>query len=140
MRLENDPYKGGANESYQLVYHFMCLFCVESLNKFNDVLDEKEYWDELENTRFEESISCQYCNRLFFDKQKKKRHIEIVHKRNPDFLYSCNDCSKAYGSKQALRYHMDRIHEEVNLEIPCDICEKTKFGCSYERGTQEFEI
>ena len=113
------------HESYHLVYHFMCLFCVESLNKFNDVLDEKEYWDELENTRFEESISCQYCNRLFFDKQKKKRHIEIVHKRNPDFLYRCNDCSKAYGSKQALGYHMNRIHEEVNLEIPCDICEKT---------------
>ena len=113
------------HESYHMVYHFMCLFCMESLNKFNDILDEKEYWDELENTRFEESISCQYCNRLFFDKQKKKRHIEIVHKQNPDFLYSCNDCSKAYGSKQALRYHMDRIHEEVDLEIPCDICEKT---------------
>ena len=113
------------HESYHLVYHYMCLFCVESLTKFNDILGEEEYWDELDETRFEESISCKFCNRLFFDKQKKERRIEIVHNQNSDFLFSCSDCSKAFGSKQALEYHMDRIHEEVNLDIPCDICEKT---------------
>ena len=56
----------------------MCLFCVESLTKFNDILGEEEYWEELDETRFEESISCKFCNRPFFDKQKKERRIEIV--------------------------------------------------------------
>ena len=112
------------HESYHLVYHFMCLFCTESLNKFNYILDEEEYWEELDETRFEETISCKFCNRLFFDKQAKERHIEIVHNQNPDYLFSCTDCSKAFGSKQALNYHMESIHQEVNLGILCGICEK----------------
>ena len=113
------------HESYHLVYHYMCLFCRESLSKFRNIMSEKEYWEELDERRFEETISCQFCKRLFFDEQKKKRHIEIVHNKNPDYLYSCDECSKAFGSKQALRYHIANIHEEVNLEIPCGICEKT---------------
>ena len=112
------------HESYHLVYHYTCLFCRESLRKFDYIMSEKEYWEELDEQRFLENVSCQYCCRIFFDKQKKDRHIEIIHKKNPDFLYNCNDCSKAFGSKQALRYHTETIHEKVNLQIPCGVCEK----------------
>ena len=115
------------HESYHLVYHYMCIFCRESLHKFKNIMSEKEYWDELEETRYEETISCQYCSRMFFDKQKKDRHIEIVHKENPDYLFKCNEseCGRAFGSKQALNYHIERFHEQKDLNIPCQICEKT---------------
>ena len=113
------------HESYHLVYHYMCLFCIESLTKFKNIMSEKEYWEQLDETRYEETISCKFCHRLFFDKQKKERHIEIVHNKNPDYLYACDDCSKAFGSKQALKYHIESVHEKLNLEIPCDVCEKT---------------
>ena len=75
--------------------------------------------------RFEETISCQYCFRMFFDKQKKERHIEIVHKKNPDYLFGCEACERSFGSKQALNYHIESFHGKVNLEIPCTICEKS---------------
>ena len=113
------------HESYHLIYHYMCLFCVESLTKFKDIVSEKEYWEQLDEIRYEETISCKFCNRMFFDKQKKERHIQIVHNKNPDYLYACEDCSKAFGSKQALQYHVESIHEKINLQIPCSICEKT---------------
>ena len=113
------------HESYHFVYHYMCIFCRESLSKFKNVLSEKEYWENLDETRYEETISCQYCSRMFFDKQKKERHVKIVHEKNPDFLFSCNDCDRAFGSKQALKYHIESFHEEIDLEIPCTICEKS---------------
>ena len=113
------------HESYHLVYHYMCLFCRESLGKFKTILSEKVYWDNLEETRYRETVSCRYCSRLFFDKQKKERHIEIVHKKNPEYLFGCSVCSRAFGSKQALQYHVESFHEQINLEIPCTICEKS---------------
>ena len=60
------------------------------------------------------------------NKQKKDRHIEIVHKENPDYLFKCNEseCGRAFGSKQALNYHIESFHEQKDLNIPCQICEK----------------
>ena len=113
------------HESYHLVYHYMCIFCRESLLKFKNITSEKEYWENFDEMRFEETISCQYCFRMFFDKQKKERHIEIVHKKNPDYLFGCEACERSFGSKQALNYHIESFHGKVNLEIPCTICEKS---------------
>ena len=93
------------HESYHFTYHFLCLFCRNSLEKFQEFTSEQEYWDNFEETRFQETISCCYCNRLFFDQYKKKRHIEIVHKENPNYIFPCSDCQKVFGSKQALGYH-----------------------------------
>ena len=114
------------HESYHLVYHYMCIFCRESLHKFKNIVSEKEYWDKLEETRYEEIFSCQYCSIMFFDKQKKDRHIEIVHMKNPDYLFNCNEleCGRAFGSKQALSYHIESFHEQKDLNILCQICEK----------------
>ena len=98
--------------------------CAESLTKFKDIISEKEYWEQLDEIRYEETISCKFCNRILFDKQKKERHIQIVDNKNPDYLYACDDRSKAFGSKQALQYHVESILEKVNLQIPCSICEK----------------
>ena len=78
------------HESYHLIYHYMCLFCNESLDRFKDILTEKPYWELFDERRFEESISCHYCSKMFFNKESKQRHIEIVHKDNPDFLVGCN--------------------------------------------------
>ena len=113
------------HESYHLVYHYMCLFCRESLLKFKNILTDETYWEKFDETRFEEKASCHFCNRMFFDKQTKQRHIEIVHNKNPDVLFKCNECDRAFGSRQALNYHIDSYHENVDLGLMCGICEKT---------------
>lgn len=113
------------HESYHLIYHYMCLFCVESLHKFKNILTDQDYWEAFDERRFEEKISCHFCSRMFFDKQTKQRHIEIVHNQNPDVLFKCNECSRAFGSKQALNYHIKTYHEEIDLGLMCEICEKT---------------
>ena len=113
------------HESYHLIYHYMCLFCRESLHKFKNILTEKGYWDNFDERRFEEKVSCHFCSRMFFDKQKKQRHIEIVHNKNPNVLFKCNECSRAFGSKQALNYHIDTYHEDVDLGLMCGVCEKS---------------
>ena len=113
------------HESYHLIYHYMCLFCRESLHKFKNITSEKEYWDEFEETRFQEESSCHFCLKLFFDDQKKKRHIEIVHNKNPDFLLTCRNCELSFGSKLALVYHQETYHDHIDLKLPCQICEKT---------------
>ena len=113
------------HESYHLIYHYNCLFCLESLQKFKNIVTNKDYWDIFDERRFEEKVSCHFCSKIFFDKQKKMRHIEIVHKENPEYLFKCNQCSRAFGSKQALNYHIDSYHEEVDLGLVCGICEKT---------------
>ena len=115
------------HKSYHLVYHYMCLFCRESLHKFRNITSENQYWDEFEKRRFEEMSSCHFCLKLFFDEHKNDRHIEIVHNKNPDFLFKfkCNDCLRSFGSKQALTYHSETFHDHVDLKIPCQICEKT---------------
>ena len=111
------------HESYHLVYHYMCIFCRESLHKFRNITSEKEFWDEFEERRFEEESSCHFCLRLFFDEPKKKRHIEIVHNKNPDFLFKCKDCIRSFGSKQSLKYHLETFHDHVDMKLPCEICE-----------------
>ena len=113
------------HESYHFAYHFLCLFCRSSLEKFQEFTSEQEYWDYFEESRFQETISCCYCNRLFFDQINRKRHIQIVHKENPDYLFPCSDCQKVFGSKQALGYHNKTFHEQVDNQIACGICEKT---------------
>ena len=113
------------HESYHFIYHYMCLFCLESLNRFKHILTNEDYWEAFDERRFQEKVSCHFCSRLFFDKQKRQRHIEIVHKKNPDFLFVCKECSRAFGSKQALNYHINSFHEEINLGLICGICEKS---------------
>ena len=113
------------HESYHLIYHYNCLFCIESLQNFKNIVTEKDYWDNFDGRRFDEKVSCQFCSRIFFDKQKKQRHIEIIHSQNTEFLFKCKECDRAFGSKQALNYHIDSYHEEVDLGLLCGICEKT---------------
>lgn len=113
------------HESYHLIYHYMCLFCRESLHKFKNILTDQDYWEAFDERRFEEEISCHFCSRMFFDKQTKQRHIEIIHTQNPDVLFKCSECSRAFGSKQALNYHIKTYHEEIDLGLMCGICEKT---------------
>ena len=62
------------HESYHLIYHYMCLFCNESLDRFKDILTEKDYWELFDERRFEESISCHYCSKMFHNKESKQRH------------------------------------------------------------------
>ena len=37
----------------------------------------------------------------------------------------CNDCDKYFGSNQAINYHQIIEHQQINLELPCSICDKT---------------
>jgi hypothetical protein len=60
------------HESYHLVYHYMCLFYRESFHKFKNIITEEEYWRDFDERRFHESISCQFCSCIFFDKQMNK--------------------------------------------------------------------
>ena len=97
----------------------MCKFCRSGFGSRKSIKTEEDYWETLENRRFEEAKSCHYCNST-----NKERHVEIVHKENPDVLFSCDRCERAFGSKQALRYHGEIIHDEIDLELGCKICEK----------------
>ena len=112
------------HEAYHLVYHFMCKFCRSGFGGRSSIKTEIDYWETLENRRFEEAKSCQYCNKFFYNSTNKQRHVEIVHKENPDVLFSCDRCERAFGSKQALKYHGEIIHDEIDLEVSCKICEK----------------
>ena len=112
------------HEAYHLVYHFMCKFCRSGFGGRSSIKTEKDYWEILENRRFEEAKSCHYCNKFFYNSTNKKRHVEIVHEENPDVLFSCEQCERAFGSKQALKYHGEIIHDEIDLEVSCKICEK----------------
>ena len=126
------------HEAFHLVHHYMCRFCRASIGRSQDILTEDQYWNNLEMDRDEEQRSCHFCYKLFYDIRTMKRHIQIVHTKDPNKLFNCIECDRSFGSKQALVYHDKIDHKKLDLEIPCSICDKTfKIEEQLDKHTRE---
>jgi len=64
------------------------------------------------------------CGKKFTEKNKCKKHVEIVHLGIRIFL--CEICSKAFGKKSQLDRHIYSLHTEIEdkTEYQCAICAK----------------
>ena len=79
------------HEAYHFIYHYKCRFCRESRIRFQDVLDELDYWNDHYEARDQESRSCKFCYKILFDKSTLRRHINTVHKKTPEKLFLCTN-------------------------------------------------
>ena len=78
--------------------------------------------------------TCPQCFKVFARKNNRDRHVEIVHNKTPDVIFSsetvnekldCKDCGKLFKFKSNLDRHM-KIHLGEK-SFDCDVCGKS-FG------------
>ena len=69
------------------------------------------------------SHKCPYCDQVFNEAIKLRKHFETVHEGQNRESYKCDFCEKSFGSKQILEKHTHNYHDEVHENCPewCEI-------------------
>ena len=69
------------------------------------------------------SHKCPYCDQVFNEAIKLRKHFETVHEGQNKESYKCDFCEKSFGSKQILEKHTHNYHDEVHENCPewCEI-------------------
>ena len=108
-------------------------------NKLKDKSKLERKKDEERNDR--NSLTCDFCYRVFYSKQTLARHLQNIHRKqglpskksaeinqsfkvsNKKEQYICPICHNEYTHDVNLQMHMQK-HQEKPLMYTCDICEK----------------
>lgn len=68
------------------------------------------------------STQCDSCGKKFFNSQRLKRHIRVVHTRELKFKCEVKNCMKSFLTSDKLLIHR-RNHEE-KMDFVCSVCRK----------------
>ena len=95
--------------------NFLCPVCGK-----NSFLKKDHYRAHL-LTHSDKKLPCEYCGRVFNDPNKRKRHVNEVHKGLKK--HSCKTCGKTFSRLEKLRAH-EPAHLEGGEAKPylCDQC------------------
>ena len=66
-------------------------------------------------------ISCELCQRLFYNRYSLDLHIYEAHQNE---LHSCNSCQRMFFSPSTLKLHVRVAHENTGPFL-CDLCGRT---------------
>ena len=69
----------------------------------------------------EKSQTCEVCGYIFGEVHELKRHFLVVHEGRKDYI--CDSCGKPYSSRDSLKLHKKRDHMK-QLDFQCDFCQK----------------
>ena len=88
-------------------------------------LNKVELWNS-----FPTVFKCSQCDKAFYNEQKLKDHVEIVHegkkpnKSQPNEKYQCIECREKFTCRSRLNIHMISVH--VHKCPLCNTCFKDK--------------
>ena len=70
----------------------------------------------------EQKYECDFCKKIFRQKDFLKRHKYRVHHSNPK---KCGSCKKSFARSDTLKRHIDKEHcESKDRKYKCDLCDK----------------
>lgn len=73
------------------------------------------------HTKSAPDIKCNECDKMFYTLQEMRTHSDSMH------VYrglTCEYCGKVFQRKHHMREHIKCFHLNVNLKLPCRICQK----------------